>query len=58
MKDEFVGQYTIPMAEKTTYKGGNIIRRYELYGKGKEATERKQGFIWLKLFYTENMELV
>lgn len=56
IKDEFVGQYTIQMAERNTFKGGNIIRRYELFGKGKESTEQKQGYLWLKLCYTEKME--
>lgn len=58
IKDEFVGQYTIPMSDRRSYKGGNVISRFELYGKGKESTELKQGFIWLKLFYTEKMDEV
>lgn len=56
IKDEFVGQYVIPMAERNTFKGGNIIRRYELYGKGKESNQQRQGYLWLKLCYTEKME--
>ncbi|KAL4220104.1 Calpain-6 [Mactra antiquata] len=57
-KDEIMGFATIPMERPQQYTGGNIIKRYELYVKGKQGLERKPGGIWLKVLHTDNMALV
>ncbi|KAJ8310637.1 hypothetical protein KUTeg_012502 [Tegillarca granosa] len=58
IKDEFMGMVNIPMSQRNTYKGGNIIKRYELYGKGKDASTKRQGYLWLKIYHTPEMRLI
>ncbi|KAL5003952.1 hypothetical protein ScPMuIL_017408 [Solemya velum] len=58
IKDELMGVCTLPMANKKEYTGGNTIRRYDLYGRGKEATVKKQGYLWLKVLHTADISAV
>lgn len=55
LKDEFMGQVTLLMSKSRDYVGGNIIVRYVLYGRGEEATQQKQGYLWLTVKHTTNM---
>ncbi|XP_048247268.1 calpain-5-like [Haliotis rufescens] len=55
VKDTLVGSVTLPMSRASEYKGGNLIRRYELKRLGAEGKEERTGFMWLKVNHTTNM---
>lgn len=59
IKDEFLGECVIPMSESATYRGGNTIRRYDLNSRQNgNGTEKKAGYIWLKILHTNEMDRV
>lgn len=57
-KDQLMGFATLPMDNPHQYTGGNIIKRYNLYAKGKEGLVNKPGGLWLKVKHTDNMSAV
>lgn len=55
--DSFLGECVIPMSESATYRGGNVNRRFGLTARGKK-TEKKEGYIWLKVLHTSDLNRV
>lgn len=47
------------MSENATYRGGNTIRRFDVKTKKNgDGTEKREGYIWLKVLHTNEMDTV
>lgn len=55
--DTFLGKCVIPMSESATYRGGNVNRRFGLTARGKRK-EKMEGYIWLKVLHTNDLNRV
>ncbi|WAR28550.1 CAN5-like protein [Mya arenaria] len=58
IKDQLMGICTLPMEKPHQYTGGNVIKGYNLFTKGKEGPVQKPGRLWLKVYHTDNMAVV
>ena len=57
-RDSLIAFATLPMDKAHEYRGGNIIRKYPLYLKGKEGLINRPGGLWLKVLHTTDMHLL
>ena len=57
LQDELLGECVIPMSESATYRGGNVNRRFGLTARGSKNV-KKEGYIWLKILHSNEMDRV
>lgn len=54
LKDSFKGEVTLK-SEDLSKRSGNMVVRYEMYGQGSDSTNKKTGFLWIRLKHSHNM---
>nr|XP_022343064.1 calpain-5-like [Crassostrea virginica]XP_022343065.1 calpain-5-like [Crassostrea virginica] len=57
LQDKLLGECVIPMSESATYRGGNVNRRFGLTARGSKNV-KKEGYIWLKILHSNEMDRV